>query len=294
MSSNSNAFAKLQRARSLRKRQVFCPIIKQNALTTPLTVDDDLTLRTMVAEPALYDQEISKLVYKHTEFPDASLTFSEFTTNLSSFDREFLLWGIFISTYTTFGNRDIKCPKCDETWKYNLLIEELVQEDFVDKIWDKEIPFTEYTLPIEEVVDIKDEDGNIIIHKFRFNTIIPTIQRRLGVLSLVSPSKLKENAEKFGNVLSKAEELTLTIKSLEIYTDAASPPDIIDNIGEVHRAIGEYIPEQLTKSVITKYNENFKQYVPNFKKPFGCGVCGHEFDYNINVELSLFRNFFNI
>jgi hypothetical protein len=292
---SSNAFAKLQRARSLRKRQVFCPIIKQNALTTPLTVDDDLTLRTMVAEPALYDQEISKLVYKHTEFPDTEhgLSFKEFNNNLSSFDRDFLLWGIFTSTYNTFGIRDIECPKCNEKWKYDIKIEELVQEDFVEKIWDKDIPFTEYSLPIEEIVDIKDEDGSVLIHKFRFNMIVPTIQRRLGVLALVPSDKLKENAEKFGSVLSKSEELTLTIKSLEIFTDTGSPPDVIDNIRDVHRAIGEYIPEQLTKSVIAKYNENFKQYVPNFKKPFGCAVCEHEFDYSINIELSLFRSFFN-
>lgn len=99
-----SAFRKLESHRSIRTRQVYCPVTKISVHTTPLTVGDDLSLRTMITSPDLYDQELASLMYDHCQFPDFDKrpTFEQFITSLSVFDRRAILWGVFSATYDKF------------------------------------------------------------------------------------------------------------------------------------------------------------------------------------------------
>jgi hypothetical protein len=285
-----NAFEKLERYRKLRQRMVFLPILGMEILTTPLTVGDDLSLRTMIVSPELYDHEITKLIYNHIEFPklERKPSYNEFIERLSAFDRQYALWGIFTSTYETFGTQDIKCPKCDETWKHEIKIDELIQPDFAKKIWRSEEPFITYTFPIDIMIELEG------ISKFRFITCIPTIKRRLDVMKLITPDNIQKNMDRYGSIFSRSEDITLITKAIEIHMQDSSTPDIIDKISDINKSLIQYIPEQIAKDIIEQYNSEHDKYIPEFKMPFGCNGCGNEFDYHVNIEMTLFQQFFRI
>jgi hypothetical protein len=284
----ANAFEKLDKYRKLRQRMIVLPILGVEAVTTPLTVGDDLTLRTMVVTPELYDQEITKLIYSHIEFPSLPKrpTFSEFLERLSAFDRSYALWGIFICTYETFGVQHIKCPKCNEEWDNEIKIEELIQPDFVNKIWKNDLPFIQYTYNID--IDLNSED----ISKIRFVTCIPTIKKRLDVLKTINSEIIKRNMDRYGGIFSRVDEISLITKSIEVHSPDGSNPEIIEGITNITRALNQYIPEQITKKALEIYNGEHDKYVPEFKKQYGCNVCGHEFNFYVNMEMSLFQQFF--
>jgi hypothetical protein len=283
-----SAFEKLEKYRKLRQRMVVLPILGVEVITSPLTVGDDLALRTMMVSPELYDMEITKLIYAHTEFPklDRKPTLIEFLERLSAYDRQYALWGIFTSTYETFGIQEIKCPKCQETWKCEIKIEELIQPDFVNKVWKKDESFVNYIYPI--TIDINSEE----ITKFVFNTCIPTIKKRLDILKLINSEVLKNNIDRYGSIFSRADDIALITKSIEIHCPGSETPDILEKFNDISRAITVYMSEQISKDVVDNYNKEHSKYVPEFKKPFGCNTCSHEFDYHVNMEVSLFQKYF--
>lgn len=290
-----SAFKKLEAHRNIRKRQVFCPVTKISIHTSPLTVGDDLSLRTMITAPDLYDRELAALIYDHCEFPDFEKrpTFDQFITALSVFDRKSILWGIFSSTYDKFEEQNITCPNCKLEFKDTIRSVDLLNPDFVT-IWDKEQNFADYHLDVP--VEVNDEDTGI--KDISFSIGIPSIKHHFDVLKLVSPQKMKDNFDKFGQILSRTEELVLVTKKIDIHsigtTEDSVVTDTISGIGDIHKAVNNYITFDIVNDVVAKYNETFTKYNPVFKKKYECTSCAFEFDYNVDIELALFRNFLRL
>lgn len=288
-----SAFKKLESHRNIRMRQVFCPVTKISIHTTPLTVGDDLSLRTMITAPDLYDRELASLIYDHCQFPDLEKkpTFEQFISSLSVFDRRSILWGIFSATYDKFEEQDVTCPNCKHQFKDVIKSAELLTEDFV-KPWDKEETFLDYSHSV--VIDINDEATGL--KDFTFSIGIPSIKHHFDILKLVSPQKMKENFEKFGQILSRTEELVLITRKIDIHTieDGVLTTDSIAGISDIHKAVHNYISIDTTNTVVTEYNSEFIKYNPVFKKLYECTSCAFNFDYPVDLELALFRNFLRL
>lgn len=283
---------KLKAVHNLKQREVYCPVTKSTVQTTPLTTGDDLSLRTMISSPDLYDKEIALLIYKHCKFPDFEThpTFENFVDNFSSFDRRILLYGIFASTYDKISEEKVECPNCGFTFTDTIKSEEIVRPDMYS-VWDKDEPFTNYHKQVK--IDINPDTENTI-NNLVFFTRIPSIRDHFNILKMVSPTKMKNNFEKTGSILSKPEELTLITQVIQVNSTVNGNPEV-DNINDmesVHKAISEYITSDTVRHVISEYNDEFEKYSPDFQKPYLCSECGHEYDLPINIELSLFRSFF--
>lgn len=282
-----NVFSRLEKFKQIRRRQVFCPVAKHRALVSPLTVADDLSLRTMITSPDIYDRELSRLIFEHCEFPDLAdrPKYENFIEAMSHFDKKILIWGIFDSTYKTLGEQDLACPKCSEEFKDEVLAKDLIDEDTIKRLWTKPVPFQQDS--IDYTYNVGEED----LDKIVFSLSIPTIKRHLDMLKLLDATVIKSNMNNFGTLMSKTEELSLITNKAQIFFDKENPPDTLTTTREIHKLIGDYIALDSTKAIVDVFNEEYGKLDPEFKKVLTCPSCGHNFDFKVDVEVALFKSF---
>lgn len=284
----NSSFNVLKSLSKVKQREVPCPIIKQRAITTSLMTIDDLTLKTTIAAPDLYDLELTKLVYNHSSFPDnpTPLSLNSFMDNVSYIDRKALIWGIFASTYGTMGTIQITCPYCNNTFSNEIKAEELIHSDSLT-VWDKEVPFNEYVLTFDYICNVEG------LYKLEFDISLPSISQQLAVMKLLSADKLKDNFNKIGNVFSKPEEIASIVRMIKVYkTPDDIEPQRFLTTRDIHRVICQFMPMDVSDFILDKYNEEFDKFTPVFKKPFVCSQCNNDFNYVTDPEVSLFRQFF--
>lgn len=285
---------KLNNLHRLKVQEVFCPVSKVTVHTTPLTVGDDLSLRTMIASPEYYDREIAALIYKHISFPDLEhkISFEDFIYNFSSFDRRLILFGIYSTTYKVMSEAEITCDNCKFKFKDKIKSNEILDpSSYV--VWDKDVPFNQYYKQIK--IDIfPDENDNI--NDIIFYTKIPSIKDQFDILSLIPPDQMQSNFEKINQVISRSDELALITKSIQINStfNNEKEVDYINDLPSIRRAINDYITSDIVNKVIEEYNNEFDKYSPSFSKKYVCSNCGSDINYPINIELNLFRQFFNV
>jgi hypothetical protein len=287
---SANVFSKLEKFKQVRRRQAFCPVAKHRTLVSPLTVADDLSLRTMITSPDIYDRELSRLIFEHCEFPDLSdrPKYENFIEAMSHFDKKILLWAIFDATYKTLGEQDFTCPKCSEEFKEEVLSKDLIVEDTIKQLWTKPVPFQQDH--IEYTYDIGEDD----LDKIVFFLSIPTIKRHLDMLKLLDVTTIKSNMNNFGTLMSKTEELSLITNQVQVFFDKENPPDELKTVREVHKLIGDYIPLDYTKEIVDKFNDEYGKLDPEFKKIITCPSCGHEFEFKVDMEVALFKSFLGV
>lgn len=283
------ALKALENLSKVKQQEIYCPTANLRAINTPLLASDDLMLRTTVSAVDTYDQELTILLFKHTTFPTMKnqLDIEGFMNCLSHLDRQVILWGIFASSYETLGNQSIECPHCGKEWDDEVTAKEIIQEDSLVP-WEKEVPFNEYLFPVS--INVEGVEG---IDRLVFYTSIPTIAQHLEVLNLIPGQKLRDNFEKFGAILSKTEELASVTRKIELYAtnDPEEKPSIWASPRDVHMVISQYVLLGMVDNVLDQYNTHFEKYVPNFKKPYVCKGCGKKFDFNVDIEIGLFRRF---
>lgn len=282
------SFEALNSLSKIKQREVVCPIIKSRAITSSLLTIDDVALKTTIASPDLYDIELTRLVHRHTTFPDLDnqLSFNGFMDNLSYIDRKMLIWGIFASTYNTLGKVKVTCPYCNAEFNDEIKADELIHADAIG-VWDKEIPFNEYIYKFEHICDIEG------LYKLEFDTSLPTINQHLAIMNLMSADKLKDNFAKFGNIFSKAEDVASIIRAIRVYKSPEDlEPDMFITPKDIHQVVVNFLTMDISDSILEKYGKEFDKYVPTFKKPFICPECRNDFDYIADPEASLFRQFF--
>ncbi len=281
------ALKNLEKLSRIKQREVYCPMAKMRAMVSPLMTSDDLSLRTTISSPDLYDQELSALIHERTRFPEIreEIKFVDFIDNLSYVDRSVLIWGIFASTYGTLGTINIKCPHCGFEFKDEITAEQILHEDSLTE-WDNDISFKEYIHVISFEPNIEG------IHKLEFHTSLPTIKQHIETLKLIPTEKIKENYQKFGNILSRTEELcsiTREVRLLKVEND----PDTNSWYTpiDIHMIINRYFTMDMTDSVLQDYNNVFNKYIPSYWKNYQCTNCLNKFKHYVDPEVSLFRQF---
>jgi len=286
----NSTFHSLSNISKIKQREVFCPIAGVRVLTTPLLASDDLTLRTTISSADTYDYELIKLIFKHSSFPDLEIsgqqmTIHNFISNLSHVDKQVILWGIVASTYSTLGDQKLICTHCKEENTETVVVEDLIQDDSF-KLWEETASFIEYVYPIEKILNIQD------IYSLTFNTYLPSIKRHLDILALIPVSKLKDNFEKSGSLLTKAEEMATVIQSIIVHKEINDiEPVIFSMPKDIHSIISNFIPLELIDEVLDSYGEKFNKYTPKFKKEITCKNCAKQFTYLTDIEFSLFKRF---
>jgi len=285
-----STYRNLESLSKIRQREVYCPITKVTAINSPLVASDDLMLKTTMSSIGTYDRELCKIIYKHTSFPDIEdqgekISFEQFVDNMSYLDRQVLLWGIFDSTYGSLGKREIECPHCQNKFEDDIHSKELLQDDSLVG-WEHDASFKEYEFIVPIEVDTES------IKKIVFITQLPSIKQHLDVINLLPDDKVQNNFEQFGALFSKVEELTSVATAVKIYkTEDDENPDVITAKKDIYFIINEFILLSMVTDVLTKFNDHFSKYIPSFKKPYTCGECGKDFDFFVDMEISLFRRF---
>ena len=290
----STLVSKLEKLKTIRSRQVLCPVAKLRAIVSPLTVSDDLSLKTMISSPDLYDRELAILIYNHTDFPDikgSKPNFDQFLEAISDFDKKSLLWGIYDATYATLGKNTITCPKCKNKQDTEIFSRDLLHGDSIKSQWDKEESFLDYFFSVDIPITGMEEE----LTKFEFNIAIPSISKHLEVLKLISVDDMKDNFNKFNSIVSKTEELCLITKNVAVYgPDLEIPEETISNVFEVHALIQNYVTLDVINDVIDAFDKEFGDYNPVFRKEIKCKSCGHGFDFPVDMEVALFRSFLRL
>lgn len=328
-SSSISAIQKLDKVNKIKQRQIYCTVNLETVMVSPLTVGDDLNLRTMLSSPDVYDQKLAETIYQHIEFIDRDKrpNFNDFLYEFSDFDRQSIHWGVFAATYNSFGDQTITCNNCNHSWEDEIKADEVLQEDFAE-LWDKDKPFTDYTYPVEIYYD---PDNEVNIEKVVFNTKVPSFKDHINILQYVDQDTLQRNFQDIGKMFSTTEEIALITDSIEVHefkeeeeeeveetseeeqssedesgeekqksgksktkkakTTVNNNVSTINKLLEIYKVINDYILLDTEQHIVDKYREEFDKYSPEFYKPYTCSKCGNEFNFDVNVEVNLFRKF---
>jgi len=288
----SNALNKLKSYQKIRSQTVFCPIIRKEVIISPLTVGDDIHIRTMVVSPERYDDELSKMIFDHMELPGVDdLKFDDFTANVSQFDKKYLLWGIFSATYAKITDVEVTCPSCKEGFKTNIMADDLIHDDTMN-VWEEESSFQEFSIE----TDYKISDTVVL----RFHMSIPSINKHLSTLKAISADKMRENFETFNAIMSKSDELMLITSYAELIetipaTEEDGEPivevDAIRSSSEIHALFDMYVPLDAEEMLVDTYNKYFEKYNPVFMNKCTCIECEHHFEFPVDIEMALFKRF---
>jgi len=276
-------FEKLEGFQTVRSKLTVCPVIKQKVMVSPLTVGDDLHIRTMITSPELYDSELSIMIFNHCNFVDfPEIKYDDFINNISHSDRKMLLWAIYVSTYEHIKNASISCPKCSESFEQTIDVDKLLTDKTV-KVWDKELDFNDFT--VQQTFEISDGTSLVFYLK------LPAIAEHLSLLGNLSVEALQENFKRFESVLSRVDELALCISKIELIDEDGT--ETFDTVNEVQTVLDKYVPIEQQDSIESLYDETFKDYTPVFTHHCTCPSCSNEFHFDIDIETILFKRFLN-
>jgi len=282
------AFEKLSLLNKIRQREIVAPIAKKQLIVSPLLVSDDLALKTSITSPGLYEEQLSQVIYSKLTFPNnEKISYDEFISSFSDIDKLIILWGILDSTYEIYAaDTTITCPKCKLQFKDTIKYEDLIDEDSF-KVWDKELPFTEYAYPVQ--IDINSDSIKHII----FNVCLPTIKRKISLYRMIGIDELKLNYEKTGEMTSMAGTLAGLTREIVI-VDNNNNEERISNLQEIYIAYNSYISHAFTDKINDDYIKEFADYFPKFRKKYNCSGCGADFDIPVNIEVNLYSKFFRV
>ncbi len=301
----SNILNVLSQISAIKKTELILPIARTEAIVTPLTVGDDLTLKSSVLSPANLDMDLIQLIYDHTEFVKPQIEdtsekegtkkkknsidgpkfykpkFQKFLSEISHIDKLMLMWGIYKSTYDTLGERTITCENCKEEFKEDIDLDSLIQEDSITVLEDEKHPFSKYielvTIPIDEWI-------------LEFECSLPTMKRYNNILSMIPISQVQENLEKIRSAFDTTHLMALFTQKFAVYPNK-NPEQRVEtvNLQEIMAALNKYVKITVADEFMKQYDKLFGNYMVKFYKPITCPSCKDVHDYNVDIEFEFFR-----
>ena len=281
----ADVFSALDNLSKAKRHELILPLLKKRCYVTQLLVGDDVSLRTTLASPDLYEREITQLVYNHLEYIDEDKpSFNNFLKKLSHIDRQVLIWGILKTSYNVLGEKEsIKCPHCETTFTDKVTYDEVFQDDTIT-LWAEP---QDFLLDRVETIETVALDN---ISEMKFYTKIPVIQDRINMMGLLGYETVKENFKSYGSFFTDSENLSVITDKIQV-TLNNNPVDIT-TMQEIHITYTQYIPHAISKKIQESYDKKYNKYAPFFRKPYTCGKCKKEFDYVVDPEINLYQTFF--
>lgn len=296
----------------IKKRELVLPIAKKQVVVYPLSVGDDIALKTAIISPVKLDAEVMKLLWEHTDFWRSEEEIAEdeskkpksrskkqelaktggvyykpkepeFYSTLSYFDKLVLIWGIYLVTYGTLGEREITCSneECGNKFMVDMDLEDTLHEDSLT-IFDKDVPFTEYKVPYKVEYN-KD-------FMLEFQTRIPSMADYNRLIRLIPVSEMQKNLENISNQFNLEQLMTLYTSNLAVYPKAdPTQKEESNSPQEILSCLRDTINIDIGEKFMKEYLNNFSKYSVNFYKDIECPVCHKHTKVGVDLELELFR-----
>lgn len=305
----------LNQLNKIKRKELVLPISKRQVVVSPLSVGDDLALKTALISPVKLDKELIKLLWQHTEFwyPNLGeqtsdddptspkkkrknarqvvsdntggeyrkIKENEFYNTISYFDKLVLLWGIYNITYVTLGEQELVCPKCGEKYKTEVDLEDTLHDDSL-VLFEPEEPFNKYTesikIPLSET------------HMLDFTVCIPSMADFNRILGLVSTEELQYNLENIRSEFNTEQLMTLYTKRLAVYSKD-NPAERSESAlsQEILTSIRDFINIEISSKFFTEYAARFAKYSVNFYKECQCPMCQEKTRLGVDIETQFFR-----
>ena len=306
-----NLYKSLGALNKIKRKEIVLPIAKKEVVVTPLSVGDDIALKTAIISPVRLDAEIMKLLWTHTDFWKSEEEVNsekiklntlaakddllktggvyykpkeqEFYKNISYFDKLVLIWAIYLVTYGTLGTREVECEneECKHKYSVEIDLEDTLHDDSLT-LFDQDVSFNDYTVPIT----IDYGDGYIL----EFETRIPSMAEYNRLMRLVPVSDLQDNLEKIGNQFNMEQLMTLYTSKMSLYKkDAPDTREETSNMQEILACLRDNVNLNAAEAFIQEYIQNFSKYAVKFYKKCECPVCHTKHNVGVDVELELFR-----
>ena len=311
----------LKEINKIRRKELILPIARKEVVVSPLSVGDDLILKTALISPVKLDKELMYLLWQHTAFwfrnqeepqleqpettPDGvimppknggrkkkskdntggkykSIPEQEFYNTVSYFDKLVLIWGLYNVTYGSLGNQTIKCRNCDKEFDTEIVVDDTIHDDSME-LWDESMPpFNQYT----EDVDIPLHDDYIL----KFSVCIPSMADFNRLLSLIPTSEIQKNLETLRSEFNTEQLMALYTKKLGVY-HKDSPDKIITSgmTREILSSIKDCVNIDVATEFFKNYADKFSKYNINFYSKNVCPHCGEEVKTVVDYEYQFFR-----
>jgi len=306
-----NLYHTLSQINRLKRKELVLPIAKKEVVVSPLSIGDDLAIKTALVSPVRLDFELLQLLYRHTEFfvsedelstakkrnkkkkeeieklggtyakPDESSFYSQ----ISYFDKLVLMWGIYLITYGSLGERELECNSCEFKFKHDINLEDTIHDDSLT-IFEPEMPFTDYIVPVE--LDLMED------YALEFLTRIPSMANYNQLMRLVTIEEIQSNLEKIRSQFSVEQLMALYTKKMsvvnkktkEVLSESTNPQEIITSLRD-------HINIDLAAAFMRSYHDHFSKYNVNFYKNVECPKCKEVMKVGVDVEFEFFRRQFS-
>lgn len=311
-----NLYHTLSQLSKIKRKELVLPIAKKQVVVSPLSVGDDLILKTALISPAKMDKELMKLLWRHTEFwvPNLQqekelestsvenkrgrkrmnsmvandntagqykkISEKDFYNQISYFDKLFLLWGIYNITYVSLGSQEITCPHCNFKFQDEIQVEDTLHEDSLT-IFEEDIPFSQYT----ENIQLPFNDEYIL----DFSVGIPSMADFNRIMGLLTTAELQSNLESIHTSFNTEQLMTLYTKKLSIYSKEKKDEKVESQISqEILSSLRDFVNIDVSTEFFKQYAEKFSKYAVNFYKKYTCPECKESFNVGVDIEYHFF------
>lgn len=311
--------------------EIVIPMTGETVVVKGIDNKTDIGFKTSYTSYKSFINRLHKMIYSFTKFTDREKrpTFKEYADEISAIDPEILALHIYNLTYDgTLGKQTVSCPCGKNVFEEEIKIEHLVNEESI-KYFDKTfkdddgnivpMKYKDYEYVIEKEIVIpedKKSEKNKNVHSitYKLYTGIPSLKKYLMIFDLI-PEEEFDDRIKNDKLLDDAEELTISVKKIEIYKNILT--DDVDDEGnpiyenELMSSVNGELTDGMQNifialktmslgvdTMLEEYNKHIKQFIPVFKKEYTCGktinkgeMCGRNWDNKINPLMLLHLRF---
>lgn len=278
-----NALERVNSISNLKSIEVQLPIIGGTAFVSPMTSKEEQELRTARVSTNGFLDKITELLYKHTKFKDKEYdSLGSFSRDLYTSDKSMLVWAIMAASYSKLPTIARACENCGSTIEAKLDPGDVLKEDGLPKLWDKDVPPSEYTITKSIM------DGAIT-----FELSMPNDAERSELSTLFAPSTTKKNIAETGDIFSYYVNLIFFIKKVQI---KGEDEDIIltNRIQDIYPFMQELNPK-VKDIIMGEINiDEFEEYIPKFYEDVPCPSCNNLERFYVYPEIEFFRKALSI
>lgn len=246
--------------------EILTPQTKQTFMIRSMTVSEEERLKgSFVISVKMIDHLNSCLYKSISSFPPNIKSYEDFLKNVSTIDREALLYGLYHISYDEVKNYDITCGQCEKVYPINVNISDIFSICVYpgdDNILQKRIPVS---LPVFSNVKVFIKQ--------------PTLEDEFNILKSYAPN--------LGQTSSIAQEILIIDKfqdfdsSGELVNEYSSTEDIIDAYRNLNVRDKRKIQEE--------YKNNFSNYSIDLKMNTICPICSHTEEIRVDLVSQFFR-----
>jgi hypothetical protein len=262
----------------IRSIEVELPVLKTKAEVSPLTSEEEISLRTAAVSPETFLKKVDELLFRHTTFIDREYdVYTDFLSDLYPPDKSLLIWALLTASYLVLPPMETVCEECEESYIVEASPDQMIHSDTITQIWDKEVNANEYI-----------ETQKVLNGYITFELSMPSERDRLVITKLLNPEKAKENYEKTGNIMTYMDNLMFFAKTI-IVGEGNDKIVLMDVIQDIYPFL-KNIPPKISDAVKSEIDVTiFDEYMPSFYLEEECPKCKHINRLDIDPELVFFR-----